>query len=84
MLSDEEQRRNPGWPADHAGHIWSGWPGAYCFRCGAEHALELAVADGWYDPAADAWDSEEHRRQVEQADGHCPADAGRAGQGEEG
>lgn len=62
------------WPPGHRGHWWSGWPGAYCMRCGADHALELALADGWYDPVADAWDTEGHRRQVEEADGVCPAD----------
>ena len=62
------------WPPGHRGHWWSGWPGAHCMRCGAEHALENALADGWYDPVSDQWDSDEHKRQVEEADGTCPAD----------
>ena len=74
-LSPAEQAANPGWPADHTGHIWSGWPGASCLRCGADHALELAMADGWYDPMSDTWDTEEHRIAVERADGTCPADS---------
>lgn len=34
-----EERK--GW----ATHRWSGWPGAYCWLCGAEDTLEIAVAD---------------------------------------
>jgi len=25
-------------------HLWSGWPGAFCFACGLEDATELAQA----------------------------------------
>ena len=53
-------------------HKWSGWPGAYCLKCGCEHALENAMAMGWYDPFEEKWDTEEHRKEVEQADGFCP------------
>lgn len=69
-------RRFPWLPeiAEARGHWWSGWPGAHCMKCGAGHALEQAVADGWLDPYTDKWDSDEHRLQVEQADGHCPLD----------
>ena len=28
-------------------HEWSGWPGAFCLKCGAEDALENALAIGW-------------------------------------
>ena len=31
-------------------HRWSGWPGAYCIKCGAEDMLETALALGWFDP----------------------------------
>lgn len=27
-------------------HWWSGWPGAYCMKCGAEDPLEICLADG--------------------------------------
>lgn len=55
-------------------HKWSGWPGAYCLKCGAGHALEVALADNWYDPCTDTWDTEEHRKIVEEADGYCPVE----------
>lgn len=53
-------------------HNWSGWPGAFCLKCHAEHALENALADGWFDPVEGTWDTEEHRKLVQEADGHCP------------
>lgn len=61
-------------PLARPGHAWSGWPGAYCLKCGAEHAMENAIALNWYDPLEDKWDTEEHRLEVEKADGTCPAD----------
>ncbi len=51
-------------------HWWSGWPGAWCMKCGAEHRLELAIADGAYDPYSDTWDTPEH--QAEYAELPCP------------
>ena len=65
-----------------SGHNWSGWPGAYCLRCGAEHVLETAVAEGWLDCGPgpkgellpDKWRSEGHKRLVELCDGTCYAD----------
>ena len=27
-------------------HVWSGWPGAFCLRCGAEDNREICLADG--------------------------------------
>lgn len=78
MLSEEEQKQLPGWPKDHMGHIWSGWPGAMCLRCGAEHALENALALGWVDGRPDTneliWDTEEHRLEVLACDNTCAAD----------
>ena len=44
-------------------HHWSGWPGAYCLKCGAEDPMEIAIGENWYDPCEDRWDSEEHRQQ---------------------
>jgi hypothetical protein len=41
-------------------------------KCGAGHALEVALAEGWFD--GDTWNTEEHRKIVELADGSCPAD----------
>lgn len=52
-------------------HHWSGWPGAFCFKCGAEDPMEIALADGWYDPWTDTWDTEEHKEQVNAAQ-RCP------------
>lgn len=51
-------------------HWWSGWPGAYCMKCGAEHRLEIAIADGVFDPYTGAWDTPEHRQ--EYAELPCP------------
>lgn len=65
--------KNP-WPPDHKGHWWSGWPGAWCMRCGVEDAMENAIGEGWYDPFTNQWDTEEHRIEVEKANGRCAAD----------
>jgi len=53
-------------------HRWSGWPGAYCMLCHAEDAMEIALADGWYDPISDTWDTEEHREIIVKAQNSCP------------
>jgi hypothetical protein len=53
-------------------HKWSGWPGAHCILCGAGDALEYALADGWYNPCNDSWDTEEHKLEVIQAQNNCP------------
>jgi hypothetical protein len=42
-------------------HAWSGWPGAFCLKCGAEDLLEHAIGMGYYDPFNDTW-QEEHLR----------------------
>lgn len=52
-------------------HLWSGWPGAYCQICFVEHAIENALALGWYDPYTDEWDTAEHAQIVIQADAVC-------------
>jgi len=56
-----------------AEHKWSGWPGAYCLKCFASDPLEQALADNWYDPIDDTWDTEEHRLMVEKAN-ICPVE----------
>jgi hypothetical protein len=53
-------------------HKWSGWPGAYCLLCGAEDALENALALNWYDPITGKFDTEEHKKQVIEAQNNCP------------
>jgi hypothetical protein len=55
---------NP-WPKDHKGHWWSGWPGAYCMRCGADDPMEFAIGNNYYDPLTDKWDTEQHRLEYE-------------------
>jgi hypothetical protein len=40
--------------------------------CHAEDAMEIALADGWYDPLKNTWDTEEHREQVMKAQNNCP------------
>jgi len=47
--------------------------GAYCLLCGVEDAEEIAVADNWLDPNTNAWDTEEHRLEVEKVMNSCPA-----------
>jgi hypothetical protein len=48
-------------------HHWSGWPGATCLKCGTSDAMELAIADGSYDPFTDAWVSPEAYDAYQQA-----------------
>lgn len=60
---------------DRGRHKWSGWPGAYCLRCGSEDPWENAIGCNWYDPITDTWDTEEHRQQVLIAD-VCRAEEG--------
>ena len=31
-------------------HHWSGWPGAFCLKCGCEDPWEIALADGLWEP----------------------------------
>jgi hypothetical protein len=36
-------------------HHWSGWPGAFCLKCGSEDSREVTLADGLdVDEAANA------------------------------
>ena len=58
-------------------HNWSGWPGAVCQKCGAEHALENALALGWIDVRQgdeDKWISEDHKALVDLCDNNCFCD----------
>lgn len=79
----EKMGTEPPWPPDHKGHWWSGWPGAFCYRCGAEDAMENAFGLGWCDFQYDengeptdgpmVWDTPEHKALVEKMS-HCPDD----------
>ena len=40
-------------------HNWSGWPGAFCLKCGREDPTERAVALNEMDPYTGEWISEE-------------------------
>lgn len=40
-------------------HWWSGWPGAYCTKCGCEDPMEIALADGDFDATDGTWVSPE-------------------------
>ena len=53
-------------------HRWSGWPGAFCLLCGREDAMELALADNWFDPCTQQWDTEEHKQLVIKNQNNCP------------
>ena len=53
-------------------HNWTlSWPGNFCTRCGAEDALENAIALGWYDPMSETWQSEDKRKLVGLCNEHC-------------
>ena len=67
---------NP-WPDGYKGHWWSGWPGAYCLRCGSEDPMENAIAAGWYDPFEGKWDSDLHKAAIDLVQ-YCPADSPKA------
>ena len=70
------------------GHNWSGWPGAFCQKCGCEHAIENAMAMNWYsiwplrpeEIGPDGkdygvwWKSDVHKKLVELCDAQCPCD----------
>lgn len=51
-------------------HRWSGWPGAYCMKCGSDDSMEVAIGLGYFDPFNNKWDSEEHREEYK--DKECP------------
>ena len=58
-------------------HNWSGWPGAVCTKCGAEHALENALADNWFDiteTGETTWLTPQHEELVSLCDTNCAAD----------
>ncbi len=67
-------------PNTTSGHNWSGWPGAFCSRCGATQALEEALADertkfvGEGDNMDLVWEREADRLDAEDRDSHCDAD----------
>jgi hypothetical protein len=44
-------------------HKWSGWPGTFCLKCGAEDPWEYAIANDYYDPFYDKWDTKEHEEE---------------------
>ena len=56
-------------------HHWSGWPGAYCLDCGAQHALEVAIGDGLFDPCTGAWADTPEAMALRMEDAaKCPSD----------
>lgn len=55
-----------------AGHRWSGWPGAWCLDCGVEDQVELAIADGVYDPVENTWYDEERETACATIMRSCP------------
>jgi hypothetical protein len=57
-------------------HVWSGWPGAYCLKCGAEDALENALGMGWYDSHTDSFISEHHKKVVLLCNSNCSREMG--------
>ncbi len=47
----------------HYSHWWSGWPGAFCLKCGVDDLMELAIGLCIYDPYTDTWESEAAKAQ---------------------
>ena len=37
-------------------HSWSGWPGAWCKKCGQDDLYELGLADDTYNPFDGTWE----------------------------
>lgn len=63
------------------GHNWSGWPGAFCQKCGTEDALENAMALNWVNIYPDenntpveTWISVQHKEYVYFVNNNCRAD----------
>jgi len=61
-------------------HQWSGFPGAFCLKCGVENEMENALGLGWFtipppgkNKENEKWLSEDHRRLVELCDTYCEA-----------
>lgn len=55
-------------------HHWSGWPGAYCLKCGAGDPMEEALADELIAVSDEEWKwlgTKEERESLAQAD-ICP------------
>ncbi len=53
-------------------HRWSGWPGAWCLDCGMEDQVEIAIADGVYDPCAVVWTDLKRKEACIAAMKECP------------
>jgi len=53
-------------------HRWSGWPGAFCLKCGVEDLMEVAIGCSYYDPFTDTWKSEELKKEFTQKP--CPCE----------
>lgn len=55
-------------------HQWSGWPGAYCLKCGAPDPMEVALADELIAVSDEEWKwlgTKEEREALVEAD-ICP------------
>lgn len=45
-------------------HRWSGWPGAWCLKCGIGDPMEYAIGNSYYDPYTNTWQDSEEARQA--------------------
>ena len=58
-------------------HKWSGWPGAYCFKCGIEDPMEIAIGREYYDPYTRKWtdtpEAQEFKERAERSRS-CPVE----------
>ena len=36
-------------------HRWSGWPSAFCLKCGQWDMMEYAIGNCLYDPVTETW-----------------------------
>lgn len=47
-------------------HQWTGWPGAYCMKCGSPDHMEYAIANQIYDPYTDKWINKEEEKKFKE------------------
>lgn len=60
-------------PPEGYAHWWSGWPGAFCMKCGAQDPAEIHLADGDMDYATGQLIfKDEHERAAYEAALSCP------------
>ena len=36
-------------------HVWNGWPGAFCLKCGSPDPMEIAIGAPLFEPYEERW-----------------------------